>query len=455
MDKEVVPLQAKDEPAKKEFERPPLDLWGDLKAGVRFILFDPHANLIVMPILLLLESIALKVIVKRVAYTEIDYRAYMEQVEMITDEGQLNYSFIEGGTGPLVYPAGHVLLYKFMHWVTESEGTGEASGSNIAYGQIVFRYLYLVTLFLQFIIFQMLQLPPWCVVLSCLSKRLHSIYVLRLFNDCFTTLFMTVTVLCFVIGTKIKRNRLFISIVASLFYSVAVSVKMNALLYFPAVIISLYLLNEGQLFKTVFCGAIMLIWQVIVALPFLRSYPREYLNGAFNFGRQFMFEWSINWQFLGEEGFHNRIFHISLLMSHLITLMTLFLCQYPGMVHDLLSSLRHPLQRTKTGVHLEKVIPLILVVSNFIGVFFSRSLHYQFLSWYHWTIPMLMHWSHMPWFLGPLWYVLHEYCWNAYPPNEGASALLMLLNGTLLLLLAYFQGTTTAPPTVTPAKKHV
>lgn len=418
----------------KQFVRPPFEPLQDLKDGINYVLFNPSANMMMIPILVLLDSMALKIIISNVAYTEIDYKAYMEQIEMIQN-GAKNYSIIEGGTGPLVYPAGHVLIYKFMNWVTNGMET-------IHYGQNLFRFLYLFTLICQLVLFQQLELPPWCIVLACLSKRLHSIYVLRLFNDCFTTAFVVLVVLLLTIATRITTStwKLRLTVLASLLYSMAVSIKMNALLYLPAVLVSIYLNNEGNLLYTLGCGMIMFVWQILVAFPFLKEYPIEYLYGAFNFSRQFMFKWSVNWQMLEEKGFQSKWFHLSLLVSQILSISAIILCYYPQFLVHVFYSIRHPMSKQDLKlVNSKRIVPFILVVTNFIGIIFSRSLHYQFLSWYHWTIPILMSYSKMPVYVGPIWYLLHEYCWNFYPPNARASSLLFGLNTFMLLLIVFSQ----------------
>lgn len=72
------------------------------------------------------------------ADTEIDWKAYMEQVAQYL-AGERDYTAIKGGTGPLVYPAGHVYIYSFLYEVTDR-------GRNILRAQWLFAGLYLATL---------------------------------------------------------------------------------------------------------------------------------------------------------------------------------------------------------------------------------------------------------------------------------------------------------------------
>jgi hypothetical protein len=70
--------------------------------------------------------------------TEIDWTAYMEQVEQYVN-GERDYTKIKGGTGPLVYPAAHVYVYLGLYYITDK-------GRNILLAQRIFGVLYLATL---------------------------------------------------------------------------------------------------------------------------------------------------------------------------------------------------------------------------------------------------------------------------------------------------------------------
>ena len=99
---------------------------------------------------------------------------------------QINY---EAQCSRLVYssyPAGHVYIHSLLHSYTNS-------GLNIPLAQQLYAQLYMVSVVLTCAIYQQCRagseaqarsMPNWVLLLLPLSKRLHSIYVLRLFNDC-------------------------------------------------------------------------------------------------------------------------------------------------------------------------------------------------------------------------------------------------------------------------------
>ena len=71
-----------------------------------------------------------------------------------------------------------------------------------------------------------MQCPPWVVLFLCVSRRIHSIFVLRCFNDC------TAMLLVYIAIYFLLRNRWTLGCV---FVTLAISIKMNILLFMPAI----------------------------------------------------------------------------------------------------------------------------------------------------------------------------------------------------------------------------
>ena len=280
--------------------------------------------------------------------------------------GTRDYSLLRGDTGPLVYPAGFVWLYMGLYWVT-------SQGANIRLAQYIFAGLYLATLALVFrILARTEKVPPYILVLMSLtSHRIHSIFVLRLFNDPVAVLFMYLAINLWM-DDHISLG--------SFFFSLAVSIKMNILLYAPAVLL-FYISNLGKLGALVqlaICAGV----QLVVGFPFLASHPMEYIIGAFNLGQVFLYEWTVNFRFLPEDIFVSRIFHIVLLAGHLTALACCagYWWKYFS-VYRKLHKIEVP--------NCEQLLILPLFMCNFIGVMFARSLHYQFYVWYYHTLHYL------------------------------------------------------------------
>lgn len=90
----------------------------------------------------------------------------------------------------------------------------------------------------------------------------------------------------------------------------------------------------------------VIVIQAILASPFLSEDPRNYLKGAFDLGRVFLYKWTVNWRFVDEETFLSSTFALSLLVGHISVLVVFGLfkwCELDGGVWKVLDrGLRRP-----------------------------------------------------------------------------------------------------------------
>ncbi|PAV90535.1 hypothetical protein WR25_27173 [Diploscapter pachys] len=347
---------------------------------------------LVASILCFLDTIITFGIIQKVPYTEIDWSTYMQQVQHFV-KNELNYTRITGDTGPVVYPAGHLMMFRIFHSLTDS-------GKDLRIAQYIFMFVYLLNLVLVF----------------------------RLYHK----------------SNREKRLISSLHFLESHSFSFAVSTKMNVLLFAPALFF-IFLLNIGVR-RTIFCLFICATVQLYMGLPFLLFDWKAYLMRSFDLQRVFLFKWTVNWRFLPESFFLDRRFHFFLLFCHLISLTAfgyyVWFRSHGGLRASLIELLQGGI-RTRTGV-AETMFALF--TSNLIGISFSRSLHYQFYSWYFHQLPFLLFWNFpsnvdkfekipsKSIFVRALLLLAIELCWNVYPSTVWSSFLLHLCHMTLLCL---------------------
>ncbi|KAG0570339.1 hypothetical protein KC19_6G155100 [Ceratodon purpureus] len=359
--------------------------------------------------------------------TKIDWDAYMSQVTGFL-AGERNYAEIHGDTGPLVYPAGFLYIYSGIQYIT---------GGAVFPAQILFGVLYVINLGLVLLIYIRAQAVPWWALsLLCLSKRIHSIFVLRLFNDCVATTLMHASV------ALMQQQHWHLALTV---FSAAVSVKMNVLLLAPPVLLLLLKsLTVWGVLTSLGCAAIL---QVLVGMPFLLTYPMEYFSRAFNLGRVFIHFWSVNFKFVPEDFFISKPFALSLLILHLGFLFVF--AQYKWCRHEggILracgpQNVREEPKKSDLNVvdkFLRSVQSLsanhiltVVFTGNFIGIVFARSLHYQFYSWYFYSLPFLLWKTTFPTPVRLAIFFGTELCWNVYPSTPVSSVALLLCHVSLL-----------------------
>ncbi|EFY92472.1 alpha-1,3-mannosyltransferase (Alg3), putative [Metarhizium acridum CQMa 102] len=365
-----------------------------LKQALRFALDvanGRHALSKLIPLVLwLADAVLCGLVIWKVPYTEIDWVAYMEQVAQFV-AGERDYTKIEGGTGPLVYPAAHVYVYTGLYYLTDR-------GKNVLLAQQIFAVLYMATL---------------AVVMLCYWKA--------------------------------KRRQWTMGSIA---YSWGLGIKMSLLLSLPAVGIVLFL-GRG------FGGSLRLAWlmaqmQLVIALPFLAKNWQGYLGRAFELSRQFKFEWTVNWRMMGEELFVSKQFAMVLLVLHAVVLLIFVTSRWLQPADRSLVSLISPMLRGRSpftpaeelGVS-SRVTPdyimTTILSANVVGFLFARSLHYQFYVYLAWATPYLLWkaWPYTP--VVCLLWAVQEAAWNTFPSTDLSST--TVVNVLLITVVLVYFGT--------------
>ncbi|KAJ5312484.1 hypothetical protein PENANT_c027G10273 [Penicillium antarcticum] len=375
----------------------------------------------IAPLLILGDAFLCALVIWKVAYTEIDWTTYMQQISLYIS-GERDYTLIKGSTGPLVYPAAHVYIYTLLFHLTDG-------GRDILLGQALFAVLYLATLIVVVACYRETGAPPYVFPLLALSKRLHSIFVLRMFNDGVAAFAMWVAIyLCL-------RHKWTAGIAV---WSFGVAIKMTLVLFVPAIAV-LTLLSLG-LARSISLGAIAVLIQVLLAIPFLQANATGYLSRAFELSRQFLFKWTVNWRFVGEETFLSREFSLGLLVLH-ISLLAIFVGTWlkpsgVNMFHFLQDTLQG---RQQTALLSKSFIMTVMLSSLAIGLVCARSLHYQFFAYLAWTTPFLLWRAGLhPVLIYVVW-ALQEWAWNVFPSSSASSAI-VVLSLAVQIIGVYFNG---------------
>ncbi|WRT66552.1 uncharacterized protein IL334_003511 [Kwoniella shivajii] len=420
---------------------------GSVQQGINFVralLFDRKWYWHFVTLLVLGEAVLGMLIIWRIPYTKIDWPAYMQQVEMFL-EGERDYSRIEGETGPLVYPALHLYIYTLFYKLLPSI-------EDIRPAQYIFLIFYLITLLsistIHFLagrgsgsrisIMTNRHYPQILLVPLTLSKRAHSIFLLRLFNDPIAMMVFYSSVIAMMSGGK-KGWR-----IGCTLFSLALGIKMNILLFLPGLLVLLF--QYRGIYGTMEGLGIISLIQVILPAPYFLSstfLAKKYFTSAFDFSRQFLYEWTVNWRFIDEKSFLSRERAVMLLAGHLGVIILFAALKWSPIPGGTLSVLKNGLSNWNNPAISPKQlpsyhIPLTLFTSNVIGILFARSLHYQFQSWYFHQLPFLLYsggsWGNLP--LGIVVWCMIEYAWEIAPATPLSSGL--LLGGHIIMLSGLF-----------------
>jgi len=159
----------------------------------------------------------------------------------------------------------------------------------------------------------------------------------------------------------------------------------------------------------------------------------------------FLWKWTVNWRWLGEDWFQSWHLSYGLLVAHLLLLMSFAATRWArpsklplfSFVKSYVFTWSPPATESLQSYQLaQRVTPRFILTtiltSNLIGVLCARSLHYQFYSWIAWGTPYLLYktgWNVVVIYL--VW-AAQEWAWNIYPSTSESSLIVVSVMATMV-----------------------
>ncbi|KAL5115086.1 dolichyl-P-Man:Man(5)GlcNAc(2)-PP-dolichol alpha-1,3-mannosyltransferase [Pleosporales sp. CAS-2024a] len=379
----------------------------------RHLATNPEHTKWLIPFLLVVDASLCGVIIEMIPYTEIDWTTYMQQIAIFL-KGERDYLKITGDTGPLVYPGAHVWIYKQLYTITDQ-------GRDIQRAQYIFALVYLATLAIVFQCYRKARVPPYVFPLLVLSKRLHSIFLLRCFNDCFAVLGLFAAIFCY------QRDHWHIG---SFIFATGLNVKMSLLLPLPAMgVLMIQKLGSREALTQA-----MIIFQVTVLFGYpFRKQSFSYFARAFELSRAFLYKWTVNWRFVPEDTFLSKPFALTLLSVHVGLLgcfaVTRWIKPSKRTAAQFIKIILPQAEPRDQDVMAKRITPNFVMTTVLtamtIGMLCARSLHYQFYAYIAWSTPFLLWKAGFHPILQYAVWAAQEWAWNVYPSTPLSSGVVV------------------------------
>lgn len=178
-----------------------------------------------------------------------------------------------------------------------------------------------------------------------------------------------------------------------------------------------------------------------MAAPFLQENAQGYFTRAFEFTRQFLFLWTVNWRFIGEDIFLSRSFSVFLLITHGALLLVFLNFSWIRPSNRPLGKFIQDALRGNTRYPISNSFIVTTMMSSMVvGLLCARSLHYQFFAYLAWASPLLLWKSGLNPVLIYLVWAAQEWAWNVYPSTTASSITVIVCLSTQVIGVIWNRG---------------